>query len=73
MDATHAREGSLTLGGERGELLGRDARCVGGRTALDVKYRLLKSAPLLARIYTAGKVTRLMKRVDTLLARASAA
>lgn len=46
---------------------------LGGRTALDLKYRLLKSVPLLARIYTAGKITRLMKRVDTLLARASAA
>ncbi len=46
---------------------------LGGRTALDFKYRLLKSVPLLARIYTAGKIARLMKRVDTLLARASAA
>lgn len=46
---------------------------LGGRTALDFKYRLLKSAPFLARIYTAGKIARLMKRVDTLLARASAA
>jgi len=46
---------------------------LGGRTALDFKYRLLKSVPLLARIYTAGKITRLMKRVDTLRARASAA
>lgn len=46
---------------------------LGGRTALDLKYRLLKSVPLLARIYTAGKIRRLIKRVDTLLARASAA
>lgn len=46
---------------------------LGGRTALDLKYQVLKAVPLLARIYTAGKIARLMKRVDTLLARASAA
>jgi hypothetical protein len=46
---------------------------LGGRTALDLKYRLLESVPLLARLYTAGKIDRLMKRVDALRARASAA
>ena len=46
---------------------------LGGRTALDLKYRVLKAVPFLARLYTAGKIARLTKRVDTLLARASAA
>lgn len=46
---------------------------LGGRQALNLKYRVLKSVPILARLYTSLKVTRMFQRVDTLLERASTA